>query len=61
MQDYTKVEEIETKMGPCVLDACTSHSRDTKYFKTMTLHWQVKLLMGKIFLDNKEERNELLL
>ena len=54
-------EDIEEEIVPWVQDAGSTKSKETKYFKTIALYWQMKALLGKSLIESKIENQKLLL
>ena len=45
-------DEIKGDMNKQLLDMCSSNTRDTKYFKIVTLYQKMKALIAKAWLQN---------
>jgi hypothetical protein len=54
-------EEVDEEFTHWILDTGTSHSRETKYHRTIDLYWHVKTLLGKVMTERSTAFNEILL
>lgn len=54
-------EEIDAELSPWIPDTGTSHSKETKYHRTIDLYWHMKTLLGKVMTERNTTYSEILL
>ena len=50
-------EEVDAEFCQWILDTLSSHSRDTKYNKTIDLYWHMKTLLIKMLVERNIAHN----
>jgi hypothetical protein len=56
---FVSDDEVLDSVTSWILDTGNTRSRVSQYLKTVDIYWHMKLLLGHVLVDRKDDKNEI--